>query len=308
MATLITNPFPFKAANDVDFRAWLAHLVEVLVTVNPDILTRAPDTGQMDLATVAMPTSSGMVPGFLIFKFDDAIGSPLFLKLTLRRANSSDFKTDMLIEVGTATNGAGAFVGFSYVFNMLSGGNSSQWAAHQGSFPSLASCSPGNLSVVIGQLSDESVAYSGARLNFHLSRFCDEAGDPLPGVSGVLMIGSAASPNAAGVMTATVSLRDQAAVTVSGGATVQAYQAPPYGNSVSGYSYAGFTQPGAVFYLDPTPKVSAGACVLQRTDVAINTELQVALVGLEKRNYRAIGPYFINSAPGGYTRYCFRWE
>lgn len=98
------------------FQSFVAHVRNVLTTVNPDILTRTSDTGQIDPTTVATPlTTSNLTTfkraGFDIYRFNDSVKN-IYFKLTygafgITGSMTSKMEFGLFVELGHSTDGAG---------------------------------------------------------------------------------------------------------------------------------------------------------------------------------------------------------
>ncbi len=98
------------------FRSFVQHVRNVLTTVNPAILTRTADTGQIDPLTVNTPlTSSGTTnfrtSGFDIYHFNDSL-QPLYFKLEYGAwgrtgSYTSKMEYGLYVTIGTGSDGAG---------------------------------------------------------------------------------------------------------------------------------------------------------------------------------------------------------
>lgn len=98
------------------FQSFVAHVRNVLTTVNPGILTRTSDTGQIDPTTVATPLTSTNATqfksaGFDIYRFNDSVKN-IYFKLTygafgVTGSATSRMEFGLYVELGHSTDGAG---------------------------------------------------------------------------------------------------------------------------------------------------------------------------------------------------------
>mgnify|MGYP005842865717 CR=1 FL=1 len=94
------------------FRAWGSELSDRLSNTSP-LLTKTADTGQIDWATVTVP-STNQSAGFEMYELTDTLSTtaPVFFKITYETGSSAS-RLEMTIEIGVATDGAGNFVGLT---------------------------------------------------------------------------------------------------------------------------------------------------------------------------------------------------
>ena len=86
------------------FRAWGSTVATQIAAM----LTRVPQTGDIDWATVATPGTSGIFAGSEVYRFNDALQStaPLFLKFEYGTGASS-VSSGLRLTVGKSADGAG---------------------------------------------------------------------------------------------------------------------------------------------------------------------------------------------------------
>lgn len=99
----------YQLDDDASFRQWVAGLDAALIACG---LVLAGDTGQLDPTTVTKPAAAG-VAGYRIYRFNDALQAtkPVFIKVQYGVAAISTWPPRLIVQVGTATNGAGALAG-----------------------------------------------------------------------------------------------------------------------------------------------------------------------------------------------------
>lgn len=93
------------------FRAWGSGLSGALATVG---MVKASDLGQIDWATVPAPTSTNIVAGFEIWRFNDTLQAthPIYVKLTYGSSTAQNLARPMVgLSVGKGTDGAGNLIG-----------------------------------------------------------------------------------------------------------------------------------------------------------------------------------------------------
>ncbi len=281
MATLVTGSFNFQSSDDATYRLWLQHVKDVLDTVNPSMLAQTDDTGQVDIPTAIRPTTSGR-PHYLIYKFDDGVGLPIYIRINMGSSGTSAGMTGMTFKFGTGTNGAGTLTGLVSADSTAPNANS----AMGGIGISLACCKAGSLSVMIGQRDAWGGCMRGA---FTINRFVDDAGEPTNEGFSWRAWGNYAStqfPNAGSVIFAGSPIYPNGGTWNYTGNGIPQDSINPYGLTTA--SFAGSVQPSPVFTRDPTLRQENLGRVW-RGDVALNTEMSVAMVGSTPRNYRSLG-------------------
>lgn len=89
-----------------DFRTWATGIHNALAALG---LVQTADTGQINLTTVAAPTSFYTSMGYEIWRFADALQAtnPVFIKIEYGSGNSHAASYGLWVTVGTATDGAG---------------------------------------------------------------------------------------------------------------------------------------------------------------------------------------------------------
>lgn len=95
---------------DAEFREWAQAVHDALVAVG---MTQTADTGQVNLATVAKPTSTGVYMGYEVFRFSDTLQAtkPVYIKVEYGSAQGGATRPGVAVTVGTGTNGAGTLTG-----------------------------------------------------------------------------------------------------------------------------------------------------------------------------------------------------
>lgn len=104
-------------ADDAEFRLWAQSVHDALIAVG---LTQATDTGQINFATVAKPTSTNVDAGYAVYRFSDALQAtrPVFIRLVFGTGNQATTPR-IGVAIGTATNGAGTLSGISTTLRNL---------------------------------------------------------------------------------------------------------------------------------------------------------------------------------------------
>jgi len=276
--------------------AYRAIIVSIEESIAACGLVRTADTGQINPATVTIPTTVNTDVGYSVWRFSDALQSvaPIFIKLMYRRGSNGQ-SLGAKWTIGTATDGSGNFVGASMESSALSG--ISQTAAtptydnyytHSSGFFGIAHF----VGIATGNTSPFTV---------FVQRTVDNNGAPT--AEGVVMTVSGT------------------AATSTGSCYRMTFTSPPSQRSYnSSYST---TIPGDLLdsriNLDPQvflcwtslPKVkpliaTAGYLVGEITEKA---QFSIALVGVTPRNYIALGPSagrILNNAAG--SNYAMLWE
>lgn len=96
-------------ATDAQFREWGKAISDSLQAVG---IVKTADSGQIDWATVAAPTSANTQMGYEIYRFNDTLQStaPVFIKLAFGSGTSYSHPA-LWISVGTGSNGSGTITG-----------------------------------------------------------------------------------------------------------------------------------------------------------------------------------------------------
>ncbi|MBF0724077.1 hypothetical protein [Sanguibacter inulinus] len=99
----------FHSTTDADFRTWGKAVSDAIAGLG---LIRGTDTGQINWATVLKPSSTTVVSGYEIWRFNDALQAtaPVFIKLEYGAQVSPAFP-GLYITIGRGTDGAGNITG-----------------------------------------------------------------------------------------------------------------------------------------------------------------------------------------------------
>ena len=116
---LSTFSTPPSQTTDAEFRVWGKAISDALTAVG---VAKSGDTGQINWATVTTPTYYHTAQGYEIRVFSDALQTsvPVVLKIEFG-AGYNSASPCLWITVGTATNGAGTFVGAQTTRRELTG-------------------------------------------------------------------------------------------------------------------------------------------------------------------------------------------
>jgi len=108
----------------------ITKILNFLDSVNPSLLTRTTDTGQYTPGSYTSGMTDDATIGYAIYKFSDGHGD-IFLRLNFATGTSRCGYVN--IEIGTATNGSGSFVGWSYMVDraLAFPGRDSFYSEHQ---------------------------------------------------------------------------------------------------------------------------------------------------------------------------------
>ena len=107
MATSLFSTFLDHSSN-AGFQAWYNELLTQFDAINPALLTRTADTGQIG-ATATRPAVNTSA-GYAIWKFDDG-QTPLYIKMEFGTASGAATAPRIWWTVGTGTNGTGTLTG-----------------------------------------------------------------------------------------------------------------------------------------------------------------------------------------------------
>lgn len=165
--TTATAQSTFSHNSDAEFRTWGKHVHDTLWFSG---LTQASDTGQINWATALRP-GSGIMAGYEIFKFDDALQAtaPVFIRVEYRTGAGTN-RPAIFIIVGTATDGAGNMIGVNSGQLDISVSTATPTVGTQ--YPSFACQMDGYIGAALG-----CGAGSGQVLFFFVvDRFRDDAG------------------------------------------------------------------------------------------------------------------------------------
>lgn len=101
----------FSSGTDGDFRLWGSLISARMAQVG---WVQTADTGQVDWATATKPATGNVFPHYEMWRFADALQAtaPVFIKVEYGSIGGSS-RPALRYTVGTATNGAGAFVGIT---------------------------------------------------------------------------------------------------------------------------------------------------------------------------------------------------
>lgn len=301
MATLTTATLNFQSSDNATYQAWLQHVKDVMDWVNPSILTQTADTGQVDIPSAVRPTTNTQ-PHYLVYKFDDGLGPPVYIKIFMGSSGTSAGMTSMRFWFGTSTDGAGNITGISSQTSVAPSGNSGL----NGTGVSFASCGPGFLSATFGQ-SDSSSAWGlPMRGFFIINRFHDNAGSPTAEGFSYRAGGNypVTSFPDAGVLIMPNAIYPAGARWQSANGTDPQDTLNPF--ALSTETFAGNVQVQPVFCRDPLIRQDIiGACL--HTDIAKNTEVSIALLGTAPRNYKNLSMPATPLAAKGFD-YLVLWE
>jgi hypothetical protein len=116
---LVTASVLWKQTSDAEFRAWGKAMSDAMTAVG---VPKTADTGQIDWSAVTYPSSSSIVKGYEIRKFNDTLQAtqPVLIKFEW---GSGGFATVPVwyITIGTATDGAGNLTGLTTVRKAMTG-------------------------------------------------------------------------------------------------------------------------------------------------------------------------------------------
>lgn len=102
----------WKHTSDAEYQEWVQEWYDILVGVG---LTQTSDTGQIAVSPVTLtrPAVSTLSPGYLIFRFNDALQAtaPIFIKWRFGTGSSLLTRPQIAYEIGTGTDGSGNITG-----------------------------------------------------------------------------------------------------------------------------------------------------------------------------------------------------
>lgn len=288
MATLVTDPVYLGHDSDATYRASLAAFLDAMTSVNPAMLTRTNDTGQVFVPNAVKPATEA-TPDVMLFKFSDGVGPDIFLKFTFGTGSSQAYIRTKL-SIGTGTNGAGQLTG--QTFNCTDSNYTGT-----ASKPIAICCSEGSLTIIFGSLSPGLFG----RFGLSLSRYADP--DGVWKSTGFMLLYAYAQ-------TIPVTEIHNFSFT-SGRIDLQVGSTPdtsvtclrPYAKT--SLSAGGYTTPMPVYGLNPYLVPMPGFVMLPLADCAQNSDVVVPVLGATPRNYRQSGIAALYSSAYGY---CCLWE
>ncbi len=101
---------PVDHASDATFRTWAQEFHDKITTT--DFLVNTSDTGQLTIGSATKPGAGGFA-GYKIYRFQDVLQatSPIYMKVEFGSGATSSNYPNLRVTLGTATDGAGNFVG-----------------------------------------------------------------------------------------------------------------------------------------------------------------------------------------------------
>ena len=278
---------PIENSSDATFRAWGSDIAARLATAG---LIQTADTGQINWVTVLRPAASAY-GGYEVWRFDDTLQgtSPVFMKIEYGSSNNQATPA-LRITVSSGTNGAGTPTGLvtTAIANYANGVLVAN--ANITNFPSHAVHTDGFFALVFKM---------GAGVNaltlFSVSvqRSADNTGAPTG--EAVALIGCGTGNQA----------------TVAPPAAIIKYVTSTVNNVVTGadIGFMPSQMTTSVVGVDPQiflhwialPKMSplVGTATYILSEVGLNTEFDLALVGTTPRHYLAVGNSFRKTAYNG---------
>lgn len=291
MATLVTDPVYLGHDNDANYQATLAAFKAAMLAVNPAILTQTADGGQVNPA-VAVKPANGTTPHHLMFKFSDGAGPDIYLKFSFGTGSASATPA-IKVQVGTGTDGYSNIVGQNFSCTLSQPSNPP--LVYQ---PMKLCCTQGSLSIIFGEAVNLGMFN---RFGLSLSRYADADGSWKPTGFMMLFAYSAAFPvtEIYNFSFASGLTNFQAGNSSANGSICLM----PYAKT--SLSAGGYTTPMPVYGLDPYLVPMLGFVMLPVADCALNSEVQLPVLGATPRTYRQFGlAALFNSANG----YCCLWE
>lgn len=121
MASLDVLVPKLEMSNDrTDTKDFFVNFINLFDTVNPAILTRTADTGQIDPEAIPFPVGNPYNYGYIVYKFQDS-HVEYYLRFYFSTGGIGAPWT-IYLSVGTGTNGSGTLTG-SFISNRLVGYN-----------------------------------------------------------------------------------------------------------------------------------------------------------------------------------------
>lgn len=275
MATLITDSITVTNNTDEGYRVWVKHIRDTLLAVNPEMLTLANDTGQVDVDTVIRPTVGAANPPFNVFLYDDGMSDPFYIRLRYEIYGSATRLGGLFITLAKTTDGAGGMADGDIIANLRSPSISNTQSFIGESYVSVGK---GYISMVLLRMTATTNAYS--QLSISISRTVDDAGDPtLDGVCAILPTqdtgGGFESRSSGGIR-----------FYATAGFTVNPM-------NLSSWAVRGKTVPMPVYAVVAGEiRVNPAVVSVSRMDISRGTEFDVAMVGVTPRRYILAGMYY----------------
>lgn len=274
----------FEHSSDATFRAWGSELSAKLQAAG---LVKTTDTGQIDWATVARPTTN-TAAGYEMYRFNDALQAtaPVFIKIEYGTGGSATTPITW-IDAGTGTDGAGTLTGLGLTRATL---NQSGIPVGGGSTPYNTQISHKNGFLGVSFKNGASADSSGAA---HSAFFIGRSCDPVTGAengNGLYIARTSSTPNQfhwqfVDFVNATVTTAGATGCLVAGNVT---------GSLVSGSpqlyrNFGGF--PRMIPLLHIVTVISA--------EIPAGSVFSEAIVGTTPRTYLSLGSYIKGASANG---------
>ena len=284
---------PIENSSDATFRVWGLDISTRLASAG---LVQTADTGQINWVTVARPAANAY-GGYEIWRFDDTAQAtaPVFIKIEYGSSNNQTTPA-LRVTVSSGTNGAGTPTGIvsSAITNYASG--LLQANANITDFPSHVVHTEGYFALVFKMgASSISAATSGflTLFAFSVQRSVDNTG--MPTSEAVMLLGCGNGNQATAAPPA--SLLNYVSSTVNDAVTGTDIGFMP---SKMTTSMVG-PDPQIFLHWASLPKMSplVGTATYILSEVGLNSEFDLVLVGSTPRHYLAVGNSFRKTAHNG---------
>lgn len=278
----VSQQFVFDWSTNAGVRVCLAALKNSLISAG---LVQTSDTGQIDVTSVAKPTTANTLIGYFIFRFADALQSsaPVFIRITVSTGTSISYAPNLTFRVGAGTDGAGNMTGA--MSSIQSWTNSYTYSSGSPTLISYATHSNGFAGLCFAPGLISTTSYGAP--TFTVQRICGNTGSPT--AQGVVVTTSnpaIASPGTADVLLFLPTTSLTTSTTLSLG------MIPGIG---------GITQVGLAsqvfnhFVMTPKCLPLVGTAALRRGETALGQTFSIAMVGTVPKTYLSLGPYAGNN-------------
>jgi hypothetical protein len=153
------------------FRLWTQEIHDAITAAG---WVQTADTGQVTIASMALPGTTSTAAGYLIYRMDDALQAtyPCYLKVEPASSASTTARPGLFLTVGTGTDGAGTITGIVGTRTHLTA-SITETATHS----HYSSGSTGRFAMFVG-ITGSSASSANTFWYWSVSRFYDENGDP----------------------------------------------------------------------------------------------------------------------------------
>ena len=278
---------PIESSSDATFRAWGLDLATRIAVAG---LVQTADTGQINWATVTRPAASAY-GGYEIWRFDDTLqgSSPVYIKIEYGSSNNQATPA-IRVTISSGTNGAGTPTGLVSTAIVCYASGLLVTNANITNFPSHVVHTAGFFALVFKM----GAGVSGLTLfSFVVQRSVNNSGIPTGESVTLLACGNgnqATSAAPAAIINYVTSTVNNAVTGIDIG-----FMPSQMASSVVG------VDPQIFLHWVALPKMSpmVGSATYILSEVGLNSEFDLALVGTTPRHYLAVGNSLRKTAYNG---------